>query len=138
MAFTVDRRAVVAAVPDWTFDGTWPREPKWLDSPDGRMHYNDESRAVAGRSVMVHGNPTPRIATLAISSERSPVPLRVGTMCPADAGDALAKDERQKRGVWTRSLPLTQSKRQPAEPRRRHVVEAYGHCLSAGDISHPR
>ena len=27
----------MAPVSDWTFDGTWPYEPKWFDSPDGRM-----------------------------------------------------------------------------------------------------
>ena len=32
----------MASVTDWTFDGTWPYEPKWFDSPDGRMHYVDE------------------------------------------------------------------------------------------------
>ncbi|MGH2951003.1 MAG: hypothetical protein ACRDKX_03035 [Solirubrobacterales bacterium] len=32
----------MAAVADWTFEGTWPYEPRWFDSPDGRMHYVDE------------------------------------------------------------------------------------------------
>jgi haloalkane dehalogenase len=41
---------------DWTFQGTWPYEPKWFDTPEGRMHYIDEGE---GRPVvMVHGNPT--------------------------------------------------------------------------------
>jgi haloalkane dehalogenase len=41
---------------DWTFSGTWPYEPKWFDTPDGRMHYVDEG---SGRPVvMLHGNPT--------------------------------------------------------------------------------
>lgn len=41
---------------DWTFQGTWPYEPKWFDSAEGRMHYVDEGQ---GRPVvMVHGNPT--------------------------------------------------------------------------------
>ena len=40
---------------DWTFQGTWPYEPKWFDAADGRMHYVDEGQ---GRPVvMVHGNP---------------------------------------------------------------------------------
>lgn len=43
---------------DWTFGGTWPYEPKWFDSPDGRMHYIDEGPANARPVVMVHGNPT--------------------------------------------------------------------------------
>ncbi len=27
---------------DWTFNGTWPYEPKWFDSADGHMHYVGE------------------------------------------------------------------------------------------------
>jgi pimeloyl-ACP methyl ester carboxylesterase len=45
-------------VTDWTFEGTWPFEPKWFDSPDGRMHYVDEGRRDGRPVVMVHGNPT--------------------------------------------------------------------------------
>jgi pimeloyl-ACP methyl ester carboxylesterase len=48
----------VAAVEDWTFDGTWPYEPKWFDSADGRMHYVDEGPRDGRPVVMVHGNPT--------------------------------------------------------------------------------
>jgi pimeloyl-ACP methyl ester carboxylesterase len=48
----------VAAVTDWTFEGTWPYEPKWFDSPDGRMHYVDEGPRDGRPVVMVHGNPT--------------------------------------------------------------------------------
>jgi haloalkane dehalogenase len=48
----------MAAVTDWTFDGTWPFEPKWFDSPDGRMHYMDEGPRDGRPVVMVHGNPT--------------------------------------------------------------------------------
>jgi len=48
----------VAGVKDWTFDGTWPYEPKWFDSPDGRMHYIDEGPRGGRPVVMVHGNPT--------------------------------------------------------------------------------
>ena len=43
---------------DWTFDGTWPFEPKWFDTPDGRMHYVDEGPRDGRPVVMVHGNPT--------------------------------------------------------------------------------
>ena len=43
---------------DWTFDGTWPYEPKWFDTPDGRMHYVDEGPRDGRPVVMVHGNPT--------------------------------------------------------------------------------
>jgi pimeloyl-ACP methyl ester carboxylesterase len=48
----------MAAVSDWTFDGTWPYEPKWFDSPDGRMHYVDVGPREGRPVVMVHGNPT--------------------------------------------------------------------------------
>ena len=46
------------AVKDWTFEGTWPYEPKWFDSADGRMHYVDEGPPDGRPVVMVHGNPT--------------------------------------------------------------------------------
>jgi len=46
------------AVSDWTFEGTWPYEPQWFDSPDGRMHYVDEGPREGRPVVMVHGNPT--------------------------------------------------------------------------------
>src|SRR5919204_260912 len=46
------------AVTDWTFDGSWPYEPKWFDSDDGRMHYVDQGPP-DGRPVgMGQGNPT--------------------------------------------------------------------------------
>jgi pimeloyl-ACP methyl ester carboxylesterase len=50
--------APIATVTDWTFDGTWPHEPKWFDSADGRMHYVDEGPRDGRPVVMVHGNPT--------------------------------------------------------------------------------
>ena len=43
---------------DWTFSGTWPYEPRWFDSADGRMHYVDEGPRDGAPVVMVHGNPT--------------------------------------------------------------------------------
>jgi pimeloyl-ACP methyl ester carboxylesterase len=45
-------------VTDWTFQGTWPYQPKWFDSPDGRMHYVDEGPPDGRPVVMLHGNPT--------------------------------------------------------------------------------
>jgi cis-3-alkyl-4-acyloxetan-2-one decarboxylase len=48
----------MARLTDWTFDGTWPYESKWFDSPDGRMHYVDEGPREGRPVVMVHGNPT--------------------------------------------------------------------------------
>ncbi len=43
---------------DWTFDCTWPYEPLWFDSSDGRMHYVDQGPRDGRPVVMVHGNPT--------------------------------------------------------------------------------
>jgi pimeloyl-ACP methyl ester carboxylesterase len=43
---------------DWTFGGTWPYEPQWFETPDGRMHYVDEGPRDAKPVVMLHGNPT--------------------------------------------------------------------------------
>jgi haloalkane dehalogenase len=43
---------------DWTFEGTWPYEPRFFDTPDGRMHYVDEGPRDGRPVVMVHGNPT--------------------------------------------------------------------------------
>jgi pimeloyl-ACP methyl ester carboxylesterase len=43
---------------DWTFDGTWPYEPHWFDTPEGRMHYIDEGPREGRPVVCVHGNPT--------------------------------------------------------------------------------
>lgn len=43
---------------DWTFDGTWPYEPKWFESADGRMHYVDEGPRDGKPVIMAHGNPT--------------------------------------------------------------------------------
>jgi pimeloyl-ACP methyl ester carboxylesterase len=43
---------------DWTFDGTWPYEPRWFETTDGRMHYVDEGPRDGKPVVMLHGNPT--------------------------------------------------------------------------------
>jgi cis-3-alkyl-4-acyloxetan-2-one decarboxylase len=43
---------------DWSFEGTWPYEPRWFDSADGRMHYVDEGPRDGRPVVLVHGNPT--------------------------------------------------------------------------------
>lgn len=43
---------------DWTFGGSWPYEPKWFVSADGRMHYVDVGPADGKPVVLVHGNPT--------------------------------------------------------------------------------
>jgi cis-3-alkyl-4-acyloxetan-2-one decarboxylase len=50
--------APVSTPSDWTFDGSWPYEPKWFESADGRMHYVDEGPRDGRPVVMVHGNPT--------------------------------------------------------------------------------
>jgi pimeloyl-ACP methyl ester carboxylesterase len=43
---------------DWTFGGSWPYEPKWLDTDGVRLHYVDEGRPDGEPVVMLHGNPT--------------------------------------------------------------------------------
>ncbi len=43
---------------DWTFNGTWPYEPKWFDLGEGRMHYVDVGPRDGRPVVMAHGNPT--------------------------------------------------------------------------------
>jgi cis-3-alkyl-4-acyloxetan-2-one decarboxylase len=43
---------------DWTFEGSWPYEPQWFDSADGRMHYVDEGPREGLPVVLLHGNPT--------------------------------------------------------------------------------
>jgi cis-3-alkyl-4-acyloxetan-2-one decarboxylase len=43
---------------DWTFNGSWPFEPHWFETPDGRMHYVDEGPRDGRPVVMLHGNPT--------------------------------------------------------------------------------
>ena len=43
---------------DWTFGGTWPYEPRWFDTPDGRLHYVDHGPRDGRPVVMTHGNPT--------------------------------------------------------------------------------
>ncbi|MCA1697957.1 MAG: hypothetical protein LC790_03250 [Actinobacteria bacterium] len=43
---------------DWTFDGTWPYEPRWFDTDDGRMQFVDEGPRDGAPVVMLHGNPT--------------------------------------------------------------------------------
>lgn len=43
---------------DWTFGGTWPYQPRWFDTADGRMHYVDDGPRDGAPVVMVHGNPT--------------------------------------------------------------------------------
>jgi len=48
----------VGELADPTFEGTWPYEPQWFDSGDGRMHYVDEGPRDGRPVVLVHGNPT--------------------------------------------------------------------------------
>jgi pimeloyl-ACP methyl ester carboxylesterase len=48
----------MARVIDWSFGGTWPFEPRWFDTPDGRLHYVDEGPPEGRPVVLVHGNPT--------------------------------------------------------------------------------
>jgi pimeloyl-ACP methyl ester carboxylesterase len=43
---------------DWTFGGLWPYEPRWFETPAGRLHYIDEGPRDGRPVVLVHGNPT--------------------------------------------------------------------------------
>jgi haloalkane dehalogenase len=43
---------------DWSFDGSWPYQPNWFDTPHGKMHFIDEGPLGGPVVVMVHGNPT--------------------------------------------------------------------------------
>lgn len=43
---------------DWTFNGTWPFEPRWFETTDGKMHYVDEGPRDGTPVVLAHGNPT--------------------------------------------------------------------------------
>jgi pimeloyl-ACP methyl ester carboxylesterase len=43
---------------DWTFAGSWPFEPHWFETVDGRMHYVDEGPRDGRPVVLLHGNPT--------------------------------------------------------------------------------
>ncbi len=43
---------------DLTFGGTWPYEPNWFDTGDGRIHFIDEGPHNGQTVVLVHGNPT--------------------------------------------------------------------------------
>lgn len=43
---------------DWSFDGAWPYQPRWFDTPRGKMHFIDEGPPEGPVVVMVHGNPT--------------------------------------------------------------------------------
>jgi pimeloyl-ACP methyl ester carboxylesterase len=53
-----ERKATEMRTLEWTFDGTWPYQPRWFDTPDGRLHYVDEGPREGPPVVMVHGNPT--------------------------------------------------------------------------------
>ena len=52
---------VVAAAPsgqDFTFGGTWPFEPHWLETDGVHIHYVDEGPRDGEPVVMLHGVPT--------------------------------------------------------------------------------
>lgn len=43
---------------DWSFGGTWPYQPRWFETPEGRMHYVDEGPREGRPVILLHGNPT--------------------------------------------------------------------------------
>ncbi len=42
---------------DWTFEGTWPYEPRWLFTDDVRIHFVDEGPRSSESVVLMHGTP---------------------------------------------------------------------------------
>jgi haloalkane dehalogenase len=42
---------------NWTFGGSWPFEPRFFDTGDGRIHYVDEGPRGGRPVVLLHGNP---------------------------------------------------------------------------------
>jgi haloalkane dehalogenase len=54
IALTQRRRREI----DWTFGGLWPYEPRWFETPHGRMHFVDEGPKDGKPVVLLHGNPT--------------------------------------------------------------------------------
>ena len=43
---------------DFTFGGTWPFEPRWLETDGVHLHYVDEGPRDGHPVVFVHGTPT--------------------------------------------------------------------------------
>jgi pimeloyl-ACP methyl ester carboxylesterase len=43
---------------DWTFNGLWPYQPRYLSTPDGRCAYVDEGARSPHVVLLLHGNPT--------------------------------------------------------------------------------
>jgi haloalkane dehalogenase len=43
---------------DWTFNGLWPYQLRYLSTPDGRCAYIDEGARSAHAVLLLHGNPT--------------------------------------------------------------------------------
>src|SRR3989442_5232310 len=52
------RRSAMTDDGDWIFGGSWPYEPHWYETADGRLHYVDEGPRDAPPVVLVHGNPS--------------------------------------------------------------------------------
>jgi haloalkane dehalogenase len=43
---------------DWTFNGLWPYQPRYLATPEGRCAYIDEGPRSTHVVLLLHGNPT--------------------------------------------------------------------------------
>jgi len=43
---------------DWTFNGLWPYQPRYLATPEGRCAYFDEGARTPHAVLLLHGNPT--------------------------------------------------------------------------------
>lgn len=79
---------------DWTFSGLWPYQPRWFETPAGRMHYIDEGPPDGKPVILVHGNPSwgflyrNFIGPLTSSGHRVIVPDHLGFGRSDKPGDA--------------------------------------------------
>ena len=103
---------------DWSFGGTWPFEPRWFDTTDGRMHFVDVGPRDGAPIVMVHGNPAwgyiwrNFITVLSTMGYRCIVPDHLGfgrSDKPADASRYTF--EKHARRLGARSNPSTSTMR---------------------------
>ena len=146
---------------DWSFGGTWPFEPRWFESADGRMHYIDEGPREGRPVVLVHGNPTwgylyrRFIPPLVAAGHRVIVPDHLGFGRSQKPGDhelyrvprhaqrfeALLESLELEGAVlvphdWGGSISLWWATRRPGRLAGLFILNTIAHDLSGG--GHPR